>query len=131
MAAPCGGSIVFSTPCDHGEPRGPRYCAFCRRDTAIAATRGMDAAAGAVDPVWWEKARNRVMYLAASGEDFTVDKVIEHVGLPNAVEVNANNSVGALINRMAKKGIIVRVGYDKASRLESKGRTIAIWRGRA
>lgn len=25
-------------PCDHGEPRGPRYCALCRRQRPIPAT---------------------------------------------------------------------------------------------
>ena len=116
--------------CEHGEPRGARYCAFCRRAGIRGKEDGQLRAAEAVDPGWWSAASTQVHFLAASGEPFTVEDVIAKVGLPNAIEINANNSVGALISRLARKGVIEGIGYTKASRAESHSRAIRLWKGR-
>lgn len=117
--------------CQHGEPRGPQACPFCRRMGLAAKEIGQCQAASVVDAAWWDRARARVQYLAHLGDPFTVEDVIAEVGLPNNVTSNANNAVGALISRMAKKGLIKRIGYTQAARPESHARAIAVWQGRS
>lgn len=117
--------------CPHGYPNGPSSCPLCRRSLGITLkAKGQALAAEAVDAAWWDRARARIRYLAHLGDPFTIDDVIADVGLPNNVESNANNAVGALISGMARKGFIRKIGYQQSTRPESHARAVAIWQGR-
>ena len=123
--------------CEHGEPRGPRYCALCRKAGTIDLGKSRDpravgeARALANAPTEWRtNAEIALRYLAHTGEPFTVDDLITRIGLPRYSRPDANNAVGALIAAWARAGRIERVGYETATRDLSHGRTITKWRGR-
>lgn len=125
------------TDCDHGEPRGPNYCALCRRAGLTGTTVTVDARAlgeqralANAPTEWRTKAESALRYLAHTGETFTVDDLVARIGLPRYSRPDANNAIGALISAWARAGKIERVGYETATRDLSHGRTITRWRGR-
>lgn len=70
----------------------------------------------------WTWARN-------AGARFTSEDIIEEFGLPTGqVGTNKNNAVGAIMNAIAKKGVIRNTGdYVKSSRPSSHSAVIAVW----
>jgi hypothetical protein len=64
-----------------------------------------------------------------AGDLFTSEDVTEEFGLPTGeVKTNKNNAVGAIMNAIAKKGIIRNTGnYVKSSRPSSHSAVIAVW----
>lgn len=65
----------------------------------------------------------------SAGTRFTSEDIIEEFGLPTGeVRTNKNNAVGAIMNAIAKKGVIRNTGdYVKSSRPSSHGAVIAVW----
>lgn len=117
----------MTSECDHGEPRGPRYCALCRTTSAQNRAVGETKALNAADQEWKTRARNAINYLAHLGT-FTSEDVIARAGLPRGeTATNANNAVGALISAEARAGRIRKVGYTQSARPTSHGATITIW----
>jgi hypothetical protein len=65
--------------------------------------------------------------LVRRGENFTSDDVRELAGdPPEGVHYNV---AGAVMNRAAKAGLIVMVGFATSSRVMGHGNTVRIWRG--
>lgn len=115
--------------CEHGEPRGARYCPFCRRAGVQLAAKGQALALDASPTDWRRRAESAIKYLAHLDDPFTVDDVTERAGLPHSIASNANNSVGALMAAMSRKGIIWPIGHAPAARTHSHGRTVKLWKG--
>ena len=64
---------------------------------------------------------------ANSGEEFTSEDITAVVGQPP----NHPNTVGAMMQRAAKKGIIRKCGYCQSVRPKSHAAVIARWVGKA
>ena len=61
---------------------------------------------------------------------FTVDDVIRIVGLPSAIgERDSNNAVGALMARIAKRGLIRPIGWQESTRKGNHARPVRVWEG--
>ena len=115
--------------CAHGEPRGERYCAFCRRETTIETERLMDRALDA-KLEWTVRATQELKGLARTGRPFTADDLVRLVGLPLGYsETNGNNAVGALFRKWSKHGFIIKVGTTATGRRVGHGRQVIEWRG--
>lgn len=95
---------------------------------------GMQAAINGVDLIdekWKDSFIRCVESLSRNLRPFTSEDVIEQVGLFNEVGTNKNNSVGALMNACAKRGIIVKTGKRILSRRPtSNGAEITEWIGK-
>lgn len=91
--------------------------------------RGMEQARQAYDvQTWRARFAEAVQEMADRGWSFTSEDVLACVGLPREVTINANNAVGAMMNAMAKKGIIQKTtARQKARRATSHGRELAVW----
>lgn len=128
--------------CRHGEPRGPRYCALCRRwltdlrQTYTQATTGTErreageqiamAAAGS----WTLAAHEAMRTLAASGRTFTSEDLTDMVGLPSGdVGTNRNNAVGAVVSWAVRTGLVVAVGQTKSTRARSNAAKLSVYVG--
>jgi hypothetical protein len=117
--------------CEHGEPRGPKYCPFCRVGQVAAPTKPelMNWALDAKKE-WTERATGALLALAESGRQFTSDDLVEIVGLPaGATRTAANNAIGALFARYSRKHVIQTCGVKATGRTSSHGRSIRIWVG--
>ena len=92
---------------------------------------GMHQAREAFDVQRWRAAFARaVEMLAAQGEPFTSEDVTARVGLPREVQQNRNSAVGAMMNGLAKRGIIRKTGHRVKSTLpQSHAREILEWVG--
>lgn len=129
--------------CRHGEPRGPRYCALCRRwlaelrgDYVQAPTgearrdAGQQIALTAADGDWKQTAREALRDLADSGRGFTSEDLTDRVGLPSGdVGANRNNAVGALMSWAVRSGLIVEVGQTRSTRRTSNAAKLSRYVG--
>jgi hypothetical protein len=89
--------------------------------------------AQALEPVleWKQQADAAIRQLAATGELFTSEDVTARVGQPTDADGRARpNAVGAIINANARKGIIERIGFVKATRANQHSALISQWRGK-
>ena len=119
--------------CEHGEPRGSRYCALCRRFGVQGEVHdGPPTPHLAHDLDWEARAKHVIWELASSGHTFTSEDVTDRAGLPDPTgrPNGANNSVGALLNRVAKTYGLRRVDYTKARNPQAHGRLLTVWQGR-
>lgn len=110
--------------CEHGEPRGAEACALCRYAANQAKEQGIQTSEQ-VNPEWQEQARAEIMRLARTGAPFTIEDVCDVVGLPGG----SNKAVGAIMNRVARTGMIYKYGQRPATRITSHRRTLQVWRG--
>jgi hypothetical protein len=80
---------------------------------------------------WKMRFRRAVVVLASEGEPFTSESAIDMVGLPRVeIRKDANNAVGAMMNGMAKRGIIRKTGRHVLSkRPTSNGAELNEWIG--
>ena len=115
--------------CQHGEPRGARYCAFCRKLGIALGESGKQTALDNAPHQWRERFDRALTYLASLDDPFTVDDVIARAGLPRMSEMNKNNAVGAIMSAAARRGLIRRTGYEQAGRSLSHGRAVSVWQG--
>lgn len=109
-----------------------RYGVLDRDEVEAEARKqaGMTAAMGMAPKTWNERFVQQVEVFARSGRRFTSEDVVMQVGLPNDVDVNANNAVGALMNSLARQRLIKKTGlHVLAVRPESHGRELAEWVG--
>lgn len=92
-----------------------------------AGTAAVDAA---TSPEWKDAADAVIATLARSGSDFTSEDVTAKVGQPTGPNGEAKpNAVGARFSAAAKAGVIVRVGFTKATRANQHATMISLWRG--
>lgn len=85
---------------------------------------GMDRAERAEADVWKALASNCALRLAAAGEPFSIDDIIEAVGRPSRP-----NATGAIIMGLARRDLIVRVGVTTSRRTETHAHTNPLWQG--
>ena len=81
---------------------------------------------------WRQRAWTVLCDLAASGEEFTADDVLDRAGHPDERhQANARNSaIGALFRDAAKAGLIMQVGRTVRSRQpKRKGGMVQVWVG--
>jgi len=122
----------MQTECEHGEPRGVRYCAFCRR----AGIRGEADAGPSVysDPTEWERAAKHVIWeLARSRQPFTSEDVTAKIGFPDTYGHRANgpnNRIGLLLNKVAKQYGMKGIDRKPATNPQAHGRLLTVWQGR-
>ena len=120
------------TDCEHGEPRGVRYCAFCRR----AGIRGeADSSPTApLPPDEWERAAKHAIWQAArTGQPFTSEDITAMVGFPDHLGHRANgpnNRIGLLLNKVAKSYGLRRIDMKAAKNPQAHGRLLTVWQGR-
>jgi hypothetical protein len=88
---------------------------------------GQSQAFAHVDPAYLVMFGKALRELIESRHGFTIDDVVEKIGLP--FESGKNNSIGALITRAAADGLIEKAGFATARRPESHGRIIHRWIG--
>lgn len=137
---PCG-------RCGHGRNehgRVPRESSACGHigdpcDCPIFTTGQMLKAEGqalALSPdsldLWRRKFRYWAGILADTpGRYFTSEDVVDLVGLPTGGRaMNANNAVGAMMNALARKGVIVKTSERRPSRrASSHGAELVVWKG--
>lgn len=99
---------------------------FDQAASVAAGERGMAIAAGNL-ATWRQLAEQWVLALPRGGT-FTADDLTAAVERPTEVDGNwTNNGIGGLLNGMAKRGHIRRRGYDRACRVTSHGRVLAVW----
>lgn len=114
--------------CQHGDPQGETHCALCRRIKTIAAEAAKEAGittAEQVNPEWQDAAKAEIMRLARTGKPFTIEDVCDVVGMPGG----SNKAIGAVMNRIARTGMIYKYGQRPATRVSSHRRTLQVWRG--
>jgi hypothetical protein len=88
-------------------------------------TRALDAAAQ-----WRARAWLAMHELAADGEPFTSEDLVELVGLPRRVEgANTNNAVGAIFSAASRRRLIERVGIRNARRPALHAAALTVWKG--
>lgn len=123
---------MTAEPCLHGEPRGTRYCALCRRS-------GIPGEGETWSPTplnhqdWESRAKHAIWELASSGKRFTSEDITDRVGFPDALghRVNGpNNHIGLLLNKVARRYNLRRVDMIKARNPQSHGRLLTVWQGR-
>jgi len=117
--------------CEHGEPRGPKYCALCRAGHVETPTtyEVMEWALEAKKE-WTQRATGALLALAESKRQFTSDDLVDIVGLPaGSTRTAANNAVGALFARYSRNHVIRTCGVKATDRASSHGRAIRIWVG--
>ena len=93
-----------------------------------AAQAGMTSALPPRDDPWAMSFERAVCRLASTGREFSADDVFQMVGAPSD-ERRAKAAPGALMNRMAKLGVIRHVGYTKSARPQSHNNLLRTWVG--
>jgi len=80
---------------------------------------------------WKQRFRAAAEYLADTGAGFTSEDVIYITGLPTGdIGMNANNAVGAMMNALARKGVIKKTQLRRQSkRPTSHGAELVVWAG--
>ena len=114
--------------CEHGEPRGSKYCALCRYKQKVKHETAL-AAALAAKQEWTDVATLYLINSVCDGLEISADDLIQAVGLPSGETVtNCNNAVGALFHKWAKCGFIVESGRVRSNRASNCGREIRVWK---
>jgi hypothetical protein len=90
---------------------------------------GMEKALSNTSTSEWQEAAKLWLWRLPAGRTFTAEDLVDAVGLPVGEEsAGKNNAVGALMNGIAKRGVIRNTSdYTKAKRPASHGRVIAVW----
>lgn len=80
---------------------------------------------------WKEEFTKAATWLASGHETFTSEDVLDLVGLPSGtIKSNANNAVGAMMNGLARRGVIGKTGERRPSqRPSSHGAELTVWAG--
>lgn len=80
---------------------------------------------------WRERFRRAVEALARDGRTFTSEDVVDLVGLPAGEHgTNRNNAVGAMMNGLARRGVIRKTDRRVPSaRPSSHGAELIVWAG--
>lgn len=81
---------------------------------------------------WKEQFVAEVELWAKVGLPFTSEDITEEIGLPDGnVGLHRNNAVGAMMNAMAKRGVIEKTGKHVSSKNpESHGAELTQWVGK-
>ena len=119
--------------CQHGEPRGSRYCALCRA-AGVSGEGHTDSPAPYLGNVldWERAAKHTIWELARSGRPFTSEDITAEIGFPDQFNQpnGKNNRIGTLLNQVAKSYGMRRVDMQPARNPQSHGRLLTVWQGR-
>lgn len=92
--------------------------------------RGMQQAIDHAEESWRDAFDREVRRLAHTGLPFTSEDVTAAVDLPRGRKgMNRNNAVGAMMNALAKRGVIRKHGYTKSKVVSSHAAILAVWIG--
>ena len=91
--------------CDHGEPRGARYCALCKRDGMSAKIDAITQVSEHADGTWWAASMRAINHLAKTRDTFTADDVLELVD-SQGYKTKENRAMGGVMRHAQNKGII-------------------------
>lgn len=82
-------------------------------------------------PTWKEAADEALRELAATGDQFSADDLVERIGPPDLTRTpnGRNNSIGAVFSRARHAGLIEVVGYTRSTTPTRKGGLIRVWKG--
>lgn len=80
------------------------------------------------NPEYLNAFESEIDRLIRSGKTFTVEDIVEVIGLPSQGQ-NKNNSVGALMASFARHGKIISKGYVVAKKKSRHGRPLKLWIG--
>ena len=108
------------------------FCQVCNPGLALK-ERGMKQALKPdVLAAWKDEFRAYISSMPHDSE-FTSEDVVDAVGLPSGdVRMNANNAVGAMMNGLARKGVIAKTGlHVQSKRPSSHGAELILWVRRA
>ena len=97
----------------------------------ILKATGIARVSAATSPEWMEMAMEDITHRAAYGYPFTSEDVTMFAGQPTDVHGNPKpNAIGAVFNAAARRGLIVRTGYQQATRASRHAGMISVWRGK-
>ena len=91
--------------CDHGEVRGARFCALCRRDGISLKLDSIKQASDHADGTWWAASMRAIMHLAKTRDTFTADDVLELVEA-QGYRTKENRAMGGVMRHAQTKGLI-------------------------
>ncbi len=93
------------TMCDHGEPKGARYCALCKRDGMSAKIDAITQVSEHADGTWWAASMRAINHLAKTRDTFTADDVLELVEA-QGYRTKENRAMGGVMRHAQTKEII-------------------------
>ena len=91
--------------CNHGEPRGARYCALCKRDGMSAKIDAITQVSEHADGTWWAASMRAINHLAKTRDTFTADDVLELVEA-QGYRTKENRAMGGVMRHAQTKGLI-------------------------
>lgn len=94
-----------TSECEHGEVRGIRFCAICRRDQKTAKVEAMETVATHANGFWWAAACRAVKEIAQGKPTLTADDVLALVESWGYV-TSDNRALGPVMNDAKFKGLI-------------------------
>jgi hypothetical protein len=100
---------VMEITCGHGEPRGPRFCALCRRAGTTERNEAMERVELAADPDWFDKALTALRQIAQTNPTLTSAEVLIAVGRTGAI-TRDNRALGPVMKRAQTIGLIEPTG---------------------
>jgi hypothetical protein len=100
--------------CEHGEVKGPRFCALCRRFNTTAKIDAMDQVATNANGLWWAAACRAVKEIASKQPTLTADDVLILVESWGYVTTD-NRALGPVMNDAKAKGLIKATGQFEPS----------------
>lgn len=130
MIRPALDETTSVDPCSHGEPRGARYCALCRRAGITAGEARRDEAIGRVevhaDAAWKRHVMKVIHGLATERSRFTTDDVWARLDPDHGT--HEPRAMGAMMRQAAKAGIITPTdAYEQSARPECHARPVRVW----
>lgn len=100
--------------CEHGEVRGPRFCAMCRKENYTAKVEAVQAVREHANGLWWAAACRAVREVASKQATFTADEVLRLVESWGYATTD-NRSMGPVMNDAKAKGLIKATGEFEPS----------------
>lgn len=91
--------------CDHGEIRGPRFCAMCRKVNQAIKVEAIEAVANHVNGMWWAAAQRAVKQIAMGNPTLTADDVLRLIESWGH-RTTDNRALGPIMNDARAKGLI-------------------------
>jgi len=91
--------------CEHGETRGARFCALCRRDGISMKLDGIAQSADHADGTWWAASMRAVRHLARTQELLTADDVLQLVEA-QGYKTKDNRAMGGIMRHAMNLGLI-------------------------
>ena len=91
--------------CEHGEPKGSRYCALCKRDGMSAKIDAITQVSEHADGTWWAASMRAITHLARTRATFTADDVLQLVQAQGYV-TKYNRAMGGVMRHAQVRGLI-------------------------